>query len=107
MEQAGLVGFSDACCSGLEDSTSADDHCAADLCDELESQLIKPAGHSGSVAPLFLTQLVGLRLIIPEQVDEDVPLLSPERTDIPPELLRTWQFTVRAALQPRAPGLAS
>lgn len=96
LEQAGLLGEKDGCV----------DRCATDNCGVLETGLLKLTTDTVKVpAPSVLTCLCCLREITPETII--VPLVSPERTNSPPELAGTWQFAVRAAPPPRAPSLVS
>jgi hypothetical protein len=102
LETAGLLLHE----HGLE---SADTGCATacenDNCALLEDGAFKNATHlvkaSAPVLALCVTQLV----LIPAASDVAEPLasVSPDTSDTPPELARTWQFIVRTALLPGAP----
>lgn len=95
LDQAGVFGETQPCAEA----------CATDNCDVLESGLFNSAGVSLKVpAPSVLLCLCCLTEVAPEP--PVVPALSPEGTVSPPELARTWQFTARAALPPRAPSFA-
>ena len=96
LEQVGVFGEQVACANDC-----ANDHCAV-----LEDGLFKPTTVAVKVpAPSLLVCLCCLIEITPETII--VPLVSPERTDSPPELARTWQFALRAAPLPGAPSLVS
>jgi len=96
IEDAGLLGKAEACANS----------CAADNCDVLESGSFKSTHVVvNAPAPALLISLCCLIEITPETII--VPLVSPERTDCPPEVACGWQFTVRAAPLPGAPSIAS
>jgi hypothetical protein len=104
LETAGLLLHE----HGIE---SADSGCATacekESCSTLEDGAYKKASDPIKVsAPslaLCITQLV-LDVAV-ETAAESAPSVSPYTTDSPPELARTWQFTVRTALPARAPSL--
>jgi hypothetical protein len=81
--------------------------CEKESCSTLEDGAYKKASDPIKVsAPslaLCITQLV-LDVAV-EAAAESAPSVSPYTTDSPPELARTWQFTVRTALPARAPSL--
>jgi hypothetical protein len=105
LETAGLLLHE----HGIE---SADSGCATacekESCSTLEDGAYKKASDPIKVsAPslaLCITQLV-LDVAV-EAATESAPSVSPYTTDSPPELARTWQFTVRTALPARAPNFA-
>jgi hypothetical protein len=95
MEAAGLLGKTDACAG----------ECAKDSCDLLENASFKSttvAPHAS--APVLVAELFQPAAITPPALI--MPRLSPDRSESPPELARTWQFAVRAAPQPGAPSIA-
>lgn len=101
LEAAGLNPPALTC----QDEHAPDGHAAQDNCALVENGQY----HTGIVllkapAPsLLLCTLCCVALLAPQPVT--APLVSPERTDSPPELIRVWSFDRRAALPARAPTL--
>lgn len=84
------------------DQPACADSCATDSCDLLENGLFKSNAATVHVgAPTLLACLWCPAEFVSEPIF--VPDVSPDLTDCPPELARTWQFAVRAAPPPRAP----
>ncbi len=86
--------------------TCQDDHAPAgvpaDNCGLIEHDAYRSPTLTLAVpAPALLTCLFCLVEITPETTL--VPLISPDRSDSPPELANTWQFAHRAAPPSRAP----
>ncbi|MCF7761324.1 MAG: hypothetical protein K9M98_12560 [Cephaloticoccus sp.] len=78
--------------------------CGDDNCEFLEDSAYRSSFDSLKISAPDLTVLACLCClhdITPETIV--VPMISPARTDVPPELALTWQFTTRAAPSPRAP----
>lgn len=103
LEAAGVIAAS-VDCHEPSDCTSphAQSHCATDNCDLVENTAYKTSlGTLKIAAPSVLTCLCCLHEITPETIV--VPLISPARTNTPPELAPTWRFVARAAAMPRAP----
>jgi hypothetical protein len=93
--------FLNCCSSSTADS---DDDCCPN-CTPLESGLVAWTVHSPVPIASFQTTDVSLNRLIALLADGDEWLS--EFFSGPPELLKTWQFSFRAALAPRAPSLAS
>jgi hypothetical protein len=102
LETAGLLLHE----HGIE---SADTGCATacekESCSTLEEGAFKNATHivkvSAPVLALCVTQLVLISAA--SELAEPLSSVSPDRSDTPPELARTWQFIARTALLPGAP----
>ena len=102
LETAGLLIHE----HGLE---SADTGCATacekESCSTLEDGAYKKASDpikvSAPALALCITQLV--MNATSEAADASALSVSPDTTDSPPELARTWQFIARTALLPGAP----
>lgn len=100
LEAAGLIPPILSCQDQHAPDTHAGDSCA----------LVENGHYHGAIAllkapapSLLACTLCCVALLTPPPVA--VPLVSPERTDSPPELIRVWQFDRRAALPSRAPTL--
>jgi hypothetical protein len=78
--------------------------CAADNCAAIEGgEFANSSVLLQVTAPTFFVCALHL---IASRVQTDViemPVVSPDKTDSPIELARTWQFTARTALLPGAP----
>jgi len=100
--EAGLpITSPTACCSG-DSEAAGDEHCITDGCELLEAGFVGSMGEDLLVdAPTVQAALCRPIEITPPVII--VPTVSPERSHGPPEWVRTWQFTARAALAPRAP----
>ncbi len=95
LEEAGMIGTA-ACATGDME------HCVLDNCATVEATHYKTSDILIAVAaPTLLVCLDQSELIPAEAII--VPLVSPERSDCPLEVPRTWHFVVRAALPARAP----
>lgn len=106
LEAAGLLVTAIDC---HDTSDCASDHdqttCGTDGCQIVEDGSYKSNLDTLTLLPPVLsalTCLCCLHDITPETII--VSLISPARSDAPPELAPTWQFTSRAAPSPRAPG---
>lgn len=105
LEAAGLMASSIECHDSEQDCDSPQPPkaCESDNCDLIEDAVYK-AKQTELVltAPVIVSCLCCLTEITPETIV--VRMISPARSDAPPELAPTWQFTSRAAPSPRAPG---
>lgn len=99
LEEAGLIGAA-AC------DIDATEHCAQDHCATVEATHYKTSDLLVTVAAPTLLVCLDLGELIPTEAII-VPRISPERSDCPLEVPRTWHFVVRAALPARAPSLAA
>lgn len=107
LEAAGVLGSEAEChISGDCEADHAKAPCDADNCQSVEDGAYKPSFSPRLVTgPSVLACLCCLRVISPETIV--VPLVSPARTNPPPELTPSWQFIARAAPSPRAPTAVS
>lgn len=102
LETAGLLLHE----HGIE---SADTGCATvcekESCSMLEEGAFKNATHVVKVSAPVLALCVTQFVLVSAFVEAPAPLssVSPDTTDSPPELARTWQFIARTALLPGAP----
>lgn len=107
LEAAGLFGpavecHNDADCASPHEQS----HCDADNCQPIENSAYKSSLNLLQIAaPEAFTCLFCLHVISPETIV--LALVSPERTDAPPELAPSWRFLARAVASPRAPSLAA
>jgi hypothetical protein len=91
----------------LRETKTCTDHCVLDNCGQLETGLPAKFTSVALQAPAFVPVLFAWR---PGAFAPDLAFVAelPRlRITCPPELARTWQFTVRAAPLPGAPSLAS
>lgn len=101
LEAAGLeIAF---VCHDHETPAAAANHCADDACHAIED---------ASFTVFSLTKLVGTATLsvvalLPEPLELPADGVRPERTDVPRELQRSWQFSTRAAPPARAPSRLS
>ncbi|MET0262076.1 MAG: hypothetical protein ABW223_04210 [Rariglobus sp.] len=100
--------------AGVFDHGHADtDHgcavaCSADACANVEDGNYKtPSGALKIPAPVLTLCVFQLIDLLPENRDVVMVTVSPERSDPPPELACTWQFTARTALLPGAPSFVA
>ncbi len=98
LEEAGVIGAA-AC------DVDQADPCAQDNCTTVEATHYKSSEILTAVAAPTLFVCLDLAELIPTETII-VPLVSPERSDCPLEVPRTWHFVTRAALPARAPSLA-
>ena len=97
LETAGLhLSF---VCHDHETQAASENHCADDSCHAIEE---------ASFTVFSLTKLVGtatlsIVALLPEPLELPPDGVRPERTDVPRELQRSWQFSTRAAPPARAP----
>jgi len=105
LEAAGIVGSAIDC----HDAGSCDPETEQTACDLDNCQTIEDATYKAKqiyvqlAAPVELACLCCLDVISPKTII--VSLLSPARSDAPPELAPSWQFATRAAPAPRAPSI--
>jgi hypothetical protein len=95
LEEAGMIGTA-AC------DTGDTEHCVQDNCATVEATHYRTSDILVTVTAPTLLVCLGLSEAIPAEAII-VPLVSPERSDCPLEVPRTWHFVVRAALPARAP----
>jgi hypothetical protein len=97
--------------AGLEIAFVCHDHevpvapvspCAADACHAIEDAAYTAIVLNKFVGEAALTVIA----LLPEPVEVPAAAISPERTDVPRELGRAWQFRTRAAPPVRAPSAA-
>lgn len=93
LEQAGVISAT-AC---VADHGDHHDDCAKVETGHYKVSELSP----GPAAPVLFVCFDLGDVIPPETVV--VPRISPERSDCPPEVPRTWHFLARAALPARAP----
>lgn len=104
LEAAGVIGTEVDC----HDAGSCDTETEQKACDLDNCQTIEDAAYKAKqtyvqlAAPVELVCSCCLDVISPET--SLVSLISPARSDAPPELAPSWQFITRAAPAPRAPG---
>lgn len=96
LEEAGLIG--EAC------TVDKSDVCANDSCATVEATHYKSPDLLAVVLAPTLFVCLDLAELNPTEAII-VPLVSPERSDCPLEVPRTWHFVARAALPARAPSL--
>jgi hypothetical protein len=108
-ERAGLLGSVEECCTDepAGESNALPGSCAKAPCETLGAKLAKNTSDSLQVAAPEVWAWLTLSVILPEASGSPGLKISPDTTDSPPELVKVWQFSHRAALAPRAPGLAS
>ncbi len=94
-----------ACCHHPETAPHQDDDCDTDACAVVESGLYKTEEQAAGVpVPLLaLSFVLPLWEAAPRTAAPHPVLLNAS----PPELPRTWQFSCRTALPPRAPSLVA
>jgi hypothetical protein len=95
----------DSCCDSAADKTPANpapaDHCVCSLA--------RTGGYIAAKTAVPLPLLAGIPLLtLPDYLDLPTPDgHASELIFSPPELVRSWQFSFRAALSPRAPSFVS
>ena len=95
-----------SCCSHEDTAPHQDDDCAGDACAVVESGLYKIEERQASLSAPEFESSPGQALpseMVPISPGADNLVFS----TVPPELSRTWQFSLRTALPVRAPSLAS
>ena len=97
-----------SCCPEENSAPHQDDDCETDGCAVVESGLYKIEERLVSLpAPvLVLAVFLGGLLETPLSAPE-LPVKCSPSGIVPPEIPRTWQFSLRAAPSPRAPSLVS
>jgi hypothetical protein len=92
-----------------EETTASDsdcgDTCANDSCAAVEDGAYKRSSELISLPAPVLTACQTCAAPPPQKSNPPTSI-SPETTDSPPELARTWQFTARMAFQPGAPSIS-
>ncbi len=101
LEAAGFLGHDHEEVPAENDCAHA---CFNDSCAAVEDGAYKrSAGLVKLEAPVLTLWLAGW--VERARAPEWIAPLSPDTTDSPPELARTWQFTARTALLPGAPSV--
>ena len=96
------LGFIQTCCGDDKDEAEPADHdCSQDLCSAIESGFYKVDDYP-ALAPSQALLLVFTVWNLAAEPPAITPPLSPPDPS-PPELPRSWQFSHRTALPPRAP----
>lgn len=98
IETAGLAGVF-ACCDDERSPAAANDHCDDDACKTVEDGAVKTDALAKLVHPAALIVIA----LLPPAAEIPACAVRPASTDAPPELGRSWQFSVRAAPPARAP----
>ncbi|MDF3058748.1 MAG: hypothetical protein K0R17_2963 [Rariglobus sp.] len=91
---------------GLESAdTGCAESCEKDNCALVEDGAFKNVTHVAKVNAPVLALCVTQLVLVSTATEAAAPLssVSPDTTDSPPELARTWQFIARTALLPGAP----
>jgi hypothetical protein len=95
-----------SCCDHGESAPHQDDDCAVDACAVVEGGLYKVANPKVDIhapATVVVLDLFDLEVSDPDAARFRIRQLSEKSPDLP----LTWQFTLRAALSPRAPSFVS
>jgi hypothetical protein len=86
----------------ITDAPEESNKCDEDACSQLENATYKvPDSHAILLPPVFVTCCAFLVVEFP--VDEQPTTVI----KTPPEILSSWQFSLRTALSPRAPSIVS
>ncbi|HEU0010867.1 MAG TPA: hypothetical protein VFT34_13705 [Verrucomicrobiae bacterium] len=97
------------CCSHSADDQASEHHeneCADDLCAQVEDGLYKAETNHVVVDAPPASSLGVLPVVLEQTLSPDrANFIRPETS--PPELPKTWQFSLRAAAPPRAPSVVS
>ncbi|ATC64857.1 hypothetical protein CMV30_13265 [Nibricoccus aquaticus] len=105
LEMAGVIGQADGCCHHEEAAPVSGEpaHCGQGFCGIVESGDYQPTQNFLKVpAPPSVLFVFCLIELAPELTP--VPeIVASVDVEIPLEIRRTWHFTARAALSPRAP----
>jgi hypothetical protein len=101
VEAAGV--YLEFVCHDHETQAVSENHCADDSCHAIEG---------ASFTVFSLTKLVGIAALsvvalLAEPLEFPPDGVRPERTDVPRELQRSWQFSTRAAPPARAPSVTA
>ena len=108
LESIPAFGFL-SCCQHSEVEKTATHHeneCAQDGCATVESGLYhQEARQDAPIKPPL--DLVGFSLIWPPVERDASAAATVPSASFPPEFLKVWQFSLRAALPVRAPSIAS
>lgn len=103
VERAGWLANDDCCPSSASKSAPGKPFDHSTCCTlPLESFKADKYSHLDIVPPFFISVLIF------EALDDREAVRNPQRADFdPPPLAKTWQFSCRTALLPRAPSFAS
>jgi hypothetical protein len=94
-----------ACADEAAAAPHQDNDCETDTCASVESGLYKTEDHpTVPTPPLISSELLTTVLLATELSTRETAVYF---NSAPPELSRLWQFSLRTALPPRAPSLAS
>ncbi len=104
LEAAGMLSVHCDQPAGMQ-GTCADDHCAGDGCDVVESGGYKVSSKTTKVSPPTLAVFACLFSLTPlsRPTESSTGLSAGADPGRPLEWVPTWQFVQRAALSPRAP----
>jgi hypothetical protein len=78
---------------------ASDNHCTDDACHTLEASALTAFALTKLVSSVTLSVVA----LLPTPLELPADSVRPERTDVPRELGRRWQFSRRAAPPARAP----
>jgi len=101
-----LPGFEFLACATDADATHPETDCRTDSCASIESGLYKTEDTQQSVPtpPSLTSEFLTTRLLAQtELASVRIDNFAPP----PPELPKSWQFSIRTALSPRAPSFVS
>ncbi|HEX5219596.1 MAG TPA: hypothetical protein VFZ59_08505 [Verrucomicrobiae bacterium] len=101
-----LPGFEFLSCAIDADAAHAESDCETDSCASIESGVYKTEDNQQTVPtpPSFTSEFLTTMLLAQtELVSTSINDFAPA----PPELPKSWQFSFRTALSPRAPSLVS
>jgi len=102
-----IPGFAFLACCTQEGGNTQDEDCQKDGCDVLENGLYKTESNQVKVAVPFFAPV---DFLAPPAMESGAPEALVNwflRTSATPEILKSWQFSFRAAAPPRAPSFAS
>lgn len=102
LETAGLLKHAHTEAAAVD--SSCDQACQGESCAVIEDGIYKNKDGFVEVSAPVLTLWITALIAIPADVFS-TPSVTPEKTDSPPELARTWQFSARTALLPGAPAI--
>lgn len=103
LEPLPAFDFLQQCCSDEDSHETSDTCCSRDFCQTVESGLYKIEDQPTLMPSTFLPSAFNVPALLGEIASDDA-MPRPVRISIsPPDHVRTWQFSQRAALSPRAP----
>jgi hypothetical protein len=92
------------CCCG-DESAQRPANCADNVCSSVETGFYKVEENENAIAPVLVFAVFVADIFDLPTPEPALHPATPE-PDPPPELPRSWQFSYRAALSPRAPSFA-